>query len=256
MKIIFYCIFLLAGLLFQGCAVFDGPCEKGKGDIVVRTLAMTSFTDVKLLMAATVTIERGETLQVEIAGQPNILDLINTQVSDGEWAIYNRECVASYEKLEIRITMPTLRSINHSSSGIVQVNDRFEGDVDLHLSGSGQITYRGGTGDLAAVLSGSGKINIDGAYGDVTLNHSGSGLITAVGSAEFLKATCSGSGAVAAYEMPASEAQAVVSGSGSCYVTVTSTLEASVSGSGSVFYRGNPQVNGTDTGSGSIVNDN
>ncbi|WOK09573.1 head GIN domain-containing protein [Imperialibacter roseus] len=247
---------LAFGIASQGCSIVDGPCERGKGDIVRRALDIEAFAGINMTMAGTVTIERGETLSVEIEGQPNILDLISTDVEDGQWTIYPRSCISNHKDFSVFITLPELENIILTGSGSITTLDSFDDDVDILLSGSGKITYAGQGEKANVALTGSGKITFTGDFTNVTVSHSGSGSVLLSGAADFLKATCSGSGGIDAYEMAATKAQVVNSGSGSSKVHVTDELEAVVSGSGSIFYRGDAVVDETDNGSGSIVNDN
>ncbi|MEQ8413074.1 MAG: head GIN domain-containing protein [Imperialibacter sp.] len=248
--------FLAFGISGQGCSIVDGPCEKGKGDIVRRDVDIEAFTGINMTMAGNVTIERGEALSVEVEGQPNILDLISTDVEDGQWTIYPRSCVSNHKDFSVFITLPELENVTLTGSGSITTLDSFDDDVDILLSGSGKITYAGQGEEANVALTGSGKITFSGDFADITVSHSGSGSVLLSGAADFLKATCSGSGGIDAYELVAANAQVVNSGSGSSKVYVTSELEAVVSGSGSIFYRGNAVVDETDNGSGSIINDN
>ena len=101
--------------------------------------------------------------------------------------------------------------------------------------GAGKVTYHGFTQD---------ELNID-----IT----GSGDVDLEGKAERLEAEISGSGEVSAYKLTAKTARLRVSGSGDIRATVTQSVRARVSGSGKIKISGNPAERDTDvSGSGKI----
>ena len=252
-RVMFFC---LIAVVAQGCRLVDGPCEKGTGTIVRREFPIEAFSGINMTMAGNVEIRRGEEVSVELEGQGNILDLISAKVEDRLWTIYPRNCVSNVEGFKVYITVPALDNITLTGSGEVTSTDIFGNDINIFLSGSGQIVYEGAAEAAVIALGGSGKITFGGDFSEVSVSHSGSGNLSMSGSTGFLKITNSGSGAVDAFGMLAVTGQVMNSGSGSSSVYVTDELEASVSGSGSVFYKGSPVIEETDTGSGNVVNAN
>lgn len=246
---------LIAGVA-QGCQLIDGPCEKGKGTVIRREFPIETFSGINMTMVGNVEITKGEEVSVELEGQENILDLISSEVKGGLWTIYPRNCVSNVEGFKVYITVPALDNITVTGSGAVNSTDNFEEDINILLSGSGQIVYEGAAEAVIIALTGSGKITFGGDFSEVSVSHSGSGNLSMSGSTGFLRITNSGSGAVNAFGMLAVTGQVINSGSGSSSVYVTDGLEASVSGSGSIFYKGNPVIEESDSGSGNIVNAN
>lgn len=105
----------------------------------------------------------------------------------------------------------------------------------VRIKGAGKVTYHGFTQD---------ELNID-----IT----GSGDVDLEGKAERLDAEISGSGEVSAYRLVVKTARLRVSGSGDIRATVTQSVKARVSGSGKIKISGNPQDRDTDvSGSGKI----
>ena len=105
----------------------------------------------------------------------------------------------------------------------------------VRIKGAGKVTYHGFTQD---------ELNID-----IT----GSGDVDLEGKAERLEAEISGSGEVSAYKLTAKTARLRVSGSGDIRATVTQSVRARVSGSGKIKISGNPAERDTDvSGSGKI----
>ena len=220
----------------QGCDYVDGPCIKGEGQVVNQEIELESFTGINLGMAGEVTLYKGPVQKIEIEAQPNIINLINREVSDGMWTITPVECVSGYENLHIFVTVPEMNSIVLTGSGSILVEDSFETeDMDLLLSGSGNLLFRGTTETLEARLSGSGTITVE-------------------GTTAYLEALLSGSGNISAFETIATEAKVTISGSGNVEVNFTNSLIAMITGSGNVYYIGDDSLIDQDTpGSGSVI---
>lgn len=105
----------------------------------------------------------------------------------------------------------------------------------VRIKGAGKVTYHGFT---------QGELNID-----IT----GSGDVDLEGKAEHLDAEISGSGELSAYRLTVKAARLRVSGSGDIRTTVTQSVKARVSGSGKIKISGNPPDRDTDvSGSGKI----
>lgn len=251
--------FLMSGVfLVQGCQVIDGPCIRGKGNVVTREISIEDFSKVNLAMAGEVTIKRGEEIMVSLTGHPNVLDQISTEVNNNEWVIYPRECVSSSSDFSVQITMPAVNGVTLSSSGSVVSDDAFEGNIEMSLSGSGNIKLNTSGQEASIRLSGSGIIQHTVQSSALNVVHSGSGRIILEGSCAEMDIAQSGSGGVEAYGLIANEANVRVSGSGSASVNVTTRLGAILTGSGSIFYKGSPlfDPDPEDSGSGAIINDN
>jgi len=105
----------------------------------------------------------------------------------------------------------------------------------LRIKGAGKVAYHGfSQEELNIDITGSGDVDLD-------------------GKAERLEADISGSGEVAAYRLTVKTARLRVSGSGDIRATVTESVRARVSGSGKIKISGNPAERDTDvSGSGKI----
>lgn len=222
--------------VLQGCDYVEGPCIEGEGQAVRQEFELESFTGINLAMAGEVVIYKGPVQKIEIEGQQNIINLVNRQVSRGVWTVIPVECISGHENLRIFITVPAINTISLTSSGSVSVEDNFETeDMDLLLSGSGNLLFRGSTETLETRLSGSGSITLEGAT-------------------TYLDALLSGSGNILAFEMAATEARVAVSGSGRVEVNFIDSLIAAITGSGNVYYIGDDSLVDQDTpGSGVVV---
>ncbi len=232
-------IAILASCLFLFSCGTESICTKGQGTIETRTLSLSDFSGVDLSESGSVTISQGSTQEVKVTGHPNILDRLETDVSNGVWDInLKRGCYRSYS-LSVEITVPNLDMVAVRGSGDIKVNDfSNQHDLDLNISGSGSIELNtfDGLQNLDVRVSGSGDI---------------SGLET-INSVQRLDMKFSGSGNYNGYPIASDDCEIKISGSADCFVTVHNTLNVNISGSGNVFYKGSPSVNQHISGSGKV----
>lgn len=222
---------LLCGTLFTAC---DEECISGSGTVVSQELNVPPFQSLALLGSAEVIIREGNTQLVEVEGQQNIINLINTDVRGGHWDIFTEGCVRNSRGLTYYITVPNLELIGLSGSGNISTENTLNSD------------------ELSLVLSGSGRIDVRAECSEIISNITGSGVIRIAGTAEDAQVMISGSGGYQGFELETETTRVNISGSGDADVTVSELLQAIITGSGNVIYRGNPTVDTNITGSGTV----
>jgi hypothetical protein len=230
-------LFLLTFLSFVFAAHLSaqwGSGIKGKGPIVEKELNLSSFDAIKLKISGDVFLKQGPQ-RVMVKGQQNIIDNIETDVSDNVWEIEFDERVRKYDGLKIYIMVPDLSSINVSGSGDIEGKSKFTGLNDLYIA-----------------VSGSGNIKLDFEAEKVETKISGSGDLDLNGSADSFSASISGSGDINAIGLEVDDAQVRISGSGDCSIHAKEALQVKISGSGDVDYKGRPRINSKVSGSGDL----
>jgi hypothetical protein len=270
MKRIFTTLFLLAFLIS-----FAQKREKR---------SVSSFTKLSFRTAGKLYLKQGNTNSVELEGDPEVLAKIETEVegdklsigpkSENGWFNWNWRDWNDSEKIVAYVTMKDIEGVYVSGSGDLIAETKLTGndmelkvsgsgnltaeidaeDVDANVSGSGDLTLSGKMRSLDSGISGSGKIMFNGSVVDfVDASISGSGRFEATGTAREIKSTISGSGRVNAVDLVVDRCNVRISGSGSVQVNVKTSIDASISGSGSLSYKGNPsQVNSHSSGSGRV----
>lgn len=103
--------FLLLSLLCL-IACEDERCVKGRGDVEQRVLQVQPFSEVEAEGDFKVYITQGITQQVEVKGEPNILDQVNTRVFNGSWKITHEDCVRRSKPVEVYITVSEVESLS------------------------------------------------------------------------------------------------------------------------------------------------
>jgi len=228
-------------ILFLLClGFFVTSCEKVVGDGPVRTETRTTnnFSGIDLRISGNVYYKPDAAYKVEIAAQQNILDVIETYVSNGKLVIKfkNDVRVRAHESIVVTLSGPQMNSLRVSGSGNITTTGLINTtNMDIDISGSGNVDVQNITASfLDANISGSGNISIDG------------GTITE----EKLK--ISGSGNIDLQDVESTKANTTTSGSGDMWISVSKNLDVTISGSGSVRYKGNPIINTSISGSGKV----
>ena len=190
----------------------------GTGGMVTQTLDIDNFDKLGVALNAKVILTQGNTQSVTITGQQNIIDIIEKDVNGRSWDIGfpNKYKVKNYDRLTIKITMPSFRALGIAGSGEIETNGNFNrlGNVNMSIAGSGDISVSGSAEDIQLEISGSGSIDVAG--------------------------------------LTSTDSQVGISGSGDCQVNLGGKLDVSIAGSGSVRYKGSPSVSSSIAGSGSV----
>ncbi|MHC2992890.1 hypothetical protein OB13_15370 [Pontibacter sp. HJ8] len=227
-------LLILPALLFSSCDD-DNDCIRGRGDVESRELILDPVTGLRVNGDTRVFVRRGATQRIEVRAQPNVLDAINTGVSNGIWDLSFDTCLRSHKTVEVHMTVPELNSAEMIGSGQIELLDEFE------------------TNEFRGVLDGSGYLRINVAAAKVTSRLTGSGTIDMLGEATVEEISLSGSSNVKSFDLRSESAGVVLSGSGNVEVNATTNLSVTLSGSGNVYYQGNPTINSTISGSGKVI---
>jgi hypothetical protein len=211
----------------------------GNGITTSEGRITSNFNKVKSEGDFNVHITSGNEFQVVVNAESNIIPYIETNVNGGTLRIYIRgiHSVNNRRPMEVYVTMPNLKGVTQSGSGVITTGFFTTDNFSAVISGSGSIETAVETLKTDAVISGSGNLFLSGeTY-----------------SADFL---ISGSGKIDAYHFNVSDCDARISGSGNIWVNVDRFLKASISGSGNVFYYGAPLVEKQISGSGDVIRKN
>jgi len=121
-------------------AIGVAGCKKGNGDIVTRSLSLSSFDEIHLKIDADVFVRQGPGQEVLVTGEADVLDRLDGRIDDDEWEIEFTRNVGNHERLEIYITLQDIDKLKVSGSGkIVGLNLFIVDDIDLEVDGSGMI---------------------------------------------------------------------------------------------------------------------
>jgi len=221
---------LLIFLIFSGC-----DCITGEGPVISEFRDVESFTGIDLSVSAKVIIEKGLNGQCRVEAQQNILDILETEVTHGILQIkLDQPCISRHDEIKIFFSMSEVSQINISGSGEILGSNALHADnLEMKISGSGDIKLMVDADQIYSKISGSGTIHLAGKANRHEINISGSGDVRAL-------------------EMPVKSCKLKISGSGDCELHAVEKLYIKISGSGNAYYRGNPEVESRVSGSGVV----
>lgn len=233
-NILLACLILI---IVSSCDPFFN-CLDGNGVLEVEDRLVTEFLGVENRTSFDVEIVSATEFSVRVTADNNLLSAINTSVRSGNLIIDtdNDRCLSSDNLILVEVFMPTVDLIELTGSGNMDVYDFKCTKLTVLNSGSGEI-------DLTDVVSNS----------EVEVTLTGSGDINMWGKAQSGDYVLSGSGDIFAQDFRMDRCTAVNSGSGDIYCYASEYLDANLAGSGDIIYSGNPgEVDQEDSGSGSI----
>ena len=191
----------------------------GVGDPVTEEFFLDDFDGFIIDGSMDVRLSQGPEQRVFVTAQPNLIDLINTNVVRGEWKIDYIESVRTSSQTIIEITLPDIRSIVIDGSGdVVGLNA-----LDLRT--------------LDILIDGSGDVEL---FGEVDK--------------QFI--TIDGSGNVDNFDLLSFDTDIEIDGSGDVSVHADEFLRVNIDGSGDVRFTGDPDIQLTDNGSGDLIDAN
>lgn len=259
---------LLLKTLFLGLSVATGGGAIAQ-DRVSKDVQTKPFVAIKLIGAPDVVFRQSTTTRVELWGDRELVDLLETEVDKGTLLVRfkdKRIRIGKERKAEVRVWAPVLKEVIVSGAGDFSFPDGLysKGDLRLRLAGAGDIGGGAircanleasvtGSGDLVVAkaeaqvctvsLTGSGDVELrDVSCTECSGSLTGSGDVKLSGKAATARFRVSGSGDLEASGLEAEKVSAVITGSGYIGCRVNQELEAKVSGSGTVKYEGNPPV--------------
>jgi len=233
------CVLVLLG---TGCGLNDDEglfdCTNGAGDTISETLVLEDFAKIKLKVSADIYLTQGDVQEVIVEGQQNIIHQLDLDIIGETWEIEFDDCVKNYDNLKIYITMPEIKELNISGSGMIYGENEIDlGDARLRISGSGDIDLATNAEYLDTKITGSGKIKL-------------------AGTADRFDLDISGSGDYRTFDLETRIGEIKISGSGEAEVNVSDDLDIDISGSGDVYYKGQPTLHTSISGSGDVVDAN
>lgn len=218
--------------------LFDNDLQDvdGSGTIVSEDRTVAEFERVTLAGEGRVIITTGAAASLSIETDDNLMQHIETVVSNGGLDIRTESGVDidPTDSVVYRLTAPAVNEIRLLGAGDIDLDSASGGEFKIELLGAGEI-------EVASLMADNLKVTI-----------SGVGSVTVTGGVATQEVDIPGAGSYEGRSLQSRSAVVTTSGAGSAEVWVTETLEATVSGVGSIDYYGSPTVTESVTGIGSI----
>jgi len=212
-----------------------GPTVRGSDNVITEGRVLDSFSRIEVEGSANVIISQGTNQRVEVEADDNIVPVIITKVRGNELEISNSRSYRSNNPVNVYITLPVVSAISIDGSGDVFGRTSLEGD------------------ELELDVSGSGDMDLEIFYTRLLVESSGSGDFQIIGKIVDQEIRMSGSGSYEAWELDSEICDIRISGSGDASVFASELLKAEIRGSGNIKYYGDPRIESSVTGSGDIV---
>ncbi len=250
----FVALAIVLGL--SSCEDWDFIGMKGEGPIVSRNIETVEVEGIILDIPATVYLIQGDVQNISMEGQGNILNNINYYSNGGVLKLEFDQPVSKSEPVVIYMTVKSLKDVYINGSGSILTQSEFNtsGELNIGISGSGDIDLKANAKWVNMNISGSGTINLVSICQEISCDISGSGDINLNGGqAEKSNFNISGSGNVKAYSFITKYCLVNACGSGDTKVNVADFLSVEINGSGNVYYQGSPSLSLHVSGSGEVI---
>lgn len=213
-----------------------GERIQGNGVIKKQSRELPHFTGVSFSLPGNVELRIGNSENITIETDDNLLPQIETVVEKGVLQIRpaKRNMSLNSRHMKIWLNAQTVESLSLGGSGSIDSDALRAKKLQVTLGGSGSISVKGMEAETVSVgLGGSGNFK------------------SGTGNAVSMSVNIGGSGDVDVGQVRSREASVSVAGSGEATVWATSELSVTIAGSGDVNYYGDPKVSRSVIGSGS-----
>ena len=223
-------LFVLIIAVSLSSCLRDVFCIEGKGNIITVELEVEDFNSINAIGVFDIFVSQGATQKVEVKGQENIIDYLETNVSGDIWDIKldDDHCYTDYD-LTLYIQVPDIEEITVTGVANVYIEDfTNQQSLELNITGSGDVEINDflGCETMEVKISGSGDIDCKGEFDNLSQ----------------LDIEISGSGDFDGFNAITDYCDIRISGSGNCEVFVVKELDVNISGTGNIYYKGNPVI--------------
>ena len=211
---------------------------KGNGNIITKTVLTKNYQSIQVVGFMDVYLEPGKEGVITVSTDENLQPYIKVEVNSGTLTIAIKKGVNLRTKKGVIVKVPVeeISEISLVGSGdIISDNKISTQQMEILLTGSGDITLAVQAQQTDVKIVGSGDVKLSGATDNLEVKLSGSGDFNG-------------------YSLLSQDTEAYVSGSGDVKVSALKSLKARVNGSGDIAYKGNPEILSTKIiGSGDIT---
>lgn len=176
---------------------------RGSGNLRNETRDVSDFKEIKAGGAVNLEVVAQNDFNVSVEADDNLLQYIKTETDGDTLKIYTENNINPKSRINVRISMPELNSIDLSGASTANVSNVSSNSLTLEASGAS-------------------KIKID-------------------GTAKTLKSEASGASNVDASGLTVEDADVEANGASKTIVSATNDLKADASGASTIYYTGEPR---------------
>lgn len=210
---------------------------RGSGTVEEKTYEVSDFSSVELATIGRFVVELGETEELRVQAEENLIEYFEVEVHNDRLKIGSRKNVnlIPTKGVYYYLTVKELDTVVISGLGSVELPEMDVPRFSVEITGGGSVDMDGLSGDaIEAEISGVGSLSIDG------------------GEIDEQDVLISGGGSYKARNLQSARAEIEIDGLGSATVRVSEHLDITISGGGSVEYFGDPSVDQDVSGLGHV----
>ncbi|MGD8402463.1 MAG: head GIN domain-containing protein [Anaerolineales bacterium] len=245
---------ILLVLVSLACQVAIPNVVTGSGTVDTDTREVSNFDAISLENMGDVYITVGNTEELTIEAEDNLLPLLTSDVENSvlKLDVVRGSNIDPTKPITYNLTVKDLKDITLAGSGAINSAPLEADRMTVMLAGSGNIQLEGVTcTDFKVSIAGSGNIQVDEIVSErIDAEIDGSGDIQLAGEAPIQELDVFGSGSYLAGDLQTETMDINIAGSGNVTVWVMEHLNAAINGSGDISYYGRPTIDHSDNGSG------
>jgi hypothetical protein len=231
--------YLIILLTTSSCFVEGLSGIKGSNNVVSEDRTISSnFESIKVSQGIIVHLTQGNSTEINVEADDNIIDLLITEVKNNELKIYFEKNVYRAKARNVYLTTKDISQIRTSSGAqVITENTIQTTSLELDSSSGSGIKIRVNANEINSESSSGSTIKIEGK------------------TTKFSAKSSSGS-AIKANELNTTNANVKASSGSNIDINVSGQLTAKASSGGDIDYEGNPTNIDKDTSSGGSVSGN
>lgn len=136
----------------------------GYGDVESEERDLTDFSGVSMTGTCNVYITTGESFSVKLQAQPQILEVMTTEVSSGILSIgfHPDYSIKTGEEISAIVVVPSLDFISLTGVGDFEISGEKQDGLDIHITGKGNVEAFGmEVTDCNISISGVGNCEVN-----------------------------------------------------------------------------------------------
>ncbi|MEL6846604.1 MAG: head GIN domain-containing protein, partial [Bacteroidota bacterium] len=176
-------IMFAASSMLSGCFLDDFPCVNADNVSGTETFTVNDpFVGLKLSFPGDVNITQDTAVSIVANGSQNLLDVIEVIVQDSILIIDADNICVLNSDVVFDISLPEVAYLAISGSGsMVSTAPIQTQDIELKISGSGDLDLDLNADEIEGKISGSGDVALAGTSNDLDFKISGAGSVEAFG---------------------------------------------------------------------------
>ncbi|NLP58248.1 head GIN domain-containing protein [Lutibacter sp. B1] len=227
---------ILLLLISTSCCIDGITGIRGNGDVITEDRTISSdFEAIKVQQGINLYLTQGNSTNINVEADENIIDLLITEVRNNELKVYFEKNVYRAKARNVYLTTAKISKIKTSSGAFVKSEN----------------TLQVNTLDLDSSSGSSIKVNV--IADEITSSTSSGADIDIYGKTKLFSANASSGSTIDADKLETVDAFAKASSGANIDVNVSGKLTAKASSGGDVDYEGNPTDVNKDTSSGGSV---